>query len=133
MTLNKNWRKTDQYLLPEVKPSPVRGKYDIYPAFKLNDDQISSGFDSLADALRDNKIVILDCYAGVFHEHFSKKLDESLKKKGINTSWKFTTDYLKNPEIIEEMVAPFTGGDDPLFGKRTTLSLEDFFDIPLLK
>ena len=131
--LIKDWRKTEQYLLPEVKPSSAEGKYDIYPAFKLNDDQISSGFDSLAEVLSDYKIVILDCYAGVFDEHFSKKLDESLKNKGIKTSWKFTTDYLKNPETIDEMVAPFTGGDDPVFGKRTTLSLEDFFDILLLK
>ena len=31
------------------------------------------------------------------------------------------------------MVSPFNGGDDPLFGKRTTLTLEDFFDLPRLK
>ncbi len=131
--LKKDWRKTEQYLLPEVKPSPAEGRYDIYPAFKLNDDQISSGFDSLAEALSHSNTIILDCYVGVFDKLFSKKLDASLKKKGIRTSWKFTSDYLKDPDIIEEMVAPFTGGDDPVFGKRTTLSLEDFFDIPLLK
>jgi mannose-6-phosphate isomerase class I len=130
--LKKDWRKTEQYLLPEVKPYPAEGRYDIYPAFKLNDHQISSGFDSLAEALSHSNTIILDCYVGVFDKQFSKKLDASLKKKGIKTSWKFTSDYLKDPDIIEEMIAPFTGGDDPVFGKRTTLSLEDFFNIPLL-
>ena len=31
------------------------------------------------------------------------------------------------------MVSPFTGGDDPLFGKRTSLNLEDFFNLSRLK
>lgn len=31
------------------------------------------------------------------------------------------------------MTAPFLGGDDPLFGKRTTLDLEDFFETDRLK
>ena len=31
------------------------------------------------------------------------------------------------------MVSPFLGGDDPVFGTRTTLTLEDFFDHDLIR
>ncbi len=131
--LNKVWRKSDQYLLPNVKPFHDNGSYDIYPSFKLDNDQISEGFESLAEVISKHKIVILDGYIGVFFELFLEKLDECLKNIGLKTSWKYASDYLKHPDIIEEMVSPFTGGDDPLFGKRTTLNFDDFFDLPLLK
>ena len=40
----KFFRKTDQYLLPELKSGHIDEKYDIYPSFKLGDNQIYSGF-----------------------------------------------------------------------------------------
>jgi len=131
--LKKDFRKTDQYLLPEVKPIPTEGKYDIYPSYKLGDNQIYSGFDSLAEMISVHKIVIFDGYVGVFYDHFREKLDDSLKKKGIKTSWKNTSDYLKHPDIIEKIISPFMGGEDPLFGKRTTLQLDDFFNLNRLR
>jgi mannose-6-phosphate isomerase class I len=131
--LKKEWRKTDQYLLPEEKPFHAEGRYDIYPSFKLNDNQISGGFESLAEVILRYKTVIFDGYIGVFYDQFREKLDEYLKNAGKRTLWKTTSDFLKHPDIIEEMVSPFTGGDDPVFGKRTSLKLEDFFDLHLLK
>ena len=127
------WRKTDQYLLPEVRPVHIEGSYDIYPAFRLNDNQISAGFESLADVVLNYKTVVFDGYVGVLYDQFREKLDECFKNRGIKTSWKNTSDYLKHPDIIREMVSPFNAGDDPVFGKRTDLNLEDFFDITSLK
>ena len=129
----KFFRKTDQYLLPEVKPIPTEGKYDIYPSYKLWDNQIYSGFDSLAEKISEHRVVILDGYVGVFYDHFRERLDESLRKKGIKTSWKNTSYFLKHPDIIEKIVSPFLGGEDPLFGKRTTLKLDDFFNLNRLR
>lgn len=77
--------------------------------------------------------MIFDGYEGVFYDQFRENLDEYLKKRGKKTSWKNTSDYLKKHKLIEALVSPFTGGDDPLFGKRTTLNLDDFFDLPRLK
>ena len=129
----KLWRKTDQHLLPEVKPFHTDGKYDVYPTFNLDNDLIYQGFESLAEVISEHRIVIFEGYAGVFYDQFYQYLDECLKNRGLKTSWKYTSDYLKHPNSIEAMVSPFTGGDDPLFGKRTTLTLEDFFDLPRLK
>jgi mannose-6-phosphate isomerase class I len=130
---NKIYRKTDQYLLPELKTIPDQGKYDIYPSHKLNDNSIFEGFESLTDLVLLHKNVIIEGYGGVFFDNFRKKLDAILKKRKVNASWKSSSDFLKSSQTIEAMISPFTGGDDPVFGKRTTLNLDDFFDIPSLR
>jgi mannose-6-phosphate isomerase class I len=127
--LERAWRKTDQYLLPDEKMEHPEGKYDIYPSFRLSNDLISVGFDSLAEAILNHKIIIIDGYIGCFYDRFREKLEVYLENKGRITSWKNTSDYLKAPDIIHSMVSPFLGGDDPLFGYRTTLNLADFFEL----
>jgi len=124
----KGWRKSDQYLLPEMKPQTNPGNYDIYPSFNIGENQIFTGFESLAELFINHKQIIIDGYVGVFYEHFREKLDTYLRGKGIRAAWKNTFSLLKHHEIIKEMVSPFTGGDDPVFGTRTTLNLGDFFN-----
>lgn len=131
--LNREWRKTGQILLPLQKPSSAEGKYDIYPSFRLGDEQISEGFASLAEIISKNSIITVDGYGGVFFDHFRERLDEQLKGLGLKTSWANMSDFFKPSGLIAEMTAPFTGGDDPLFGTRSTLDIEDFFDLPGLK
>jgi mannose-6-phosphate isomerase class I len=111
------------------KRAPQLGKYDIYPSFRLEEDQVLSGFESLAEGVKDHKTVVIDSYAGIFTELFREKLDKELRERGLETSWNFTSDFLKPAAIIEEMISPFMGGDDPLFGTRTSLTIEDFFDL----
>ena len=127
------WRKTSQHLLPDARPFPAEGSYDIYPAFKLDDNLIFDGFEALAELMLKHRQIIIDGYSGVFYGHFREKLDLYLKKHGVRTSWTETSEYFKPEIIINEMISPFSGGDDPVFGKRTDLNLEDFFDLPRLK
>ena len=61
------------------------------------------------------------------------QLDKILLKKSFKVSWIKTSDFYKPEWQIIEMTAPFLGGDDPLFGKRTSLNLEDFFITEKLK
>jgi mannose-6-phosphate isomerase class I len=130
--MEKTWRKTEQHPLPDVKKDHPDGKYDIYPSFKLSDGLISAGFDSLAEAILNQKTVIIDGYAGVFFGSFREKLEAYLERKGITTQWKNTVDYLKQTAKIQSLVSPFLGSDDPVFGCRTTLKLDEFFDLPEL-
>lgn len=128
--INIEWRKTSQHLLPDLKPSSdIRG-YDIYPALKLENNQILDGFESLAELFIKQRQIIIDGYLGVFYDLFRVKLEEYFAGKGIRTNWVTTSDYLKSPSEIDKMIAPYLGGDDPLFGKRTDLNLEDFFNLP---
>jgi hypothetical protein len=130
--LKKEYRNTKQYLLPDNKPAVVEGKYDIYPAFRLDKGLISEGFESLAILLIKHKNVTIDGYGGVLFDDFREKLEAVLKKTGTKCSWINSSDCLKSPREINEMIAPFTGGDDALFGKRASLVLEDFFDLQKL-
>jgi mannose-6-phosphate isomerase class I len=131
--LKKDWRKTSQHLLPDVKPHLQEGNYDIYPSFKLDNNLIYEGFEALAELFLEQRYIVIDGYAGVFYDHFREKLDRCLKRRGVRTSWTESSEFLKPEKIIDELVSPFLGGDDPVFGKRTDLNLEDFFDLHGLK
>jgi mannose-6-phosphate isomerase class I len=126
---NKPYRKTAQYLLPETKPLPPAEKYDIYPSFRLGNNQILNGYEALSDVLQKHSVITIDGYVGVLYDNFRENLDRILTSHGKTLSWKNITGYLKSPDEIEELVAPFTGGDDPVFGKRTNLHLADFFNL----
>ena len=119
--------------MPERKPLTTTGKYDIYPSFKLKEDQISEGFFKLAEFISRYKNVVIDGYVGVFYEFFREQLDMHLNEMDLTTSWISTSDFFKPQHIIEHSTASFTGGDDPVFGKKADLNLEDFFEISLLK
>jgi mannose-6-phosphate isomerase class I len=75
------------------------------------------------------KTVILEGYIGVFYDHFREELETILGNSGIKTSWINTSDYLKPLPAIEKLISQYLGGDDPLFGKRAEIGLEDFFDL----
>jgi mannose-6-phosphate isomerase class I len=124
---NKELRRSGQFLLPASKPLCVEGRYDIYPSLQINDNQIFTGFESLAGKIKNYSTVTIDGYNGVFFDLFQVQLDKILMKNGNRVSWKKTSDFYKPEWQILEMTSPFLGGDDPLFGRRTSLTLEDYF------
>jgi mannose-6-phosphate isomerase class I len=123
----KEFRKTDQYLLPVRKKPSQQGKYDIYPSFKIGDNKVFEGFESLAERISGYKLVVIDGYSGTFFGSLREKLGSILSNKGFTTHWTDTGEFLKPADIIDEMISPFLGGSDPLFGTRTTLELNDFY------
>lgn len=129
MTETKNtWRKTKQHLLPPTKPEKIAGKYDIYPTHELGDGLIFTGFKSLAAEIMKHSVVIIDGYQGVFFEDLRTSLQPFFDKKEISVNWIDVSATILPSPIIEKLTEPFLGGDDPLFGTRTTLQLIDFFD-----
>lgn len=131
--INRELRMSDQFLIPVSKPFFAEGKYDIFPSLKINDNQIFAGFETLAEKIQNSGKVTIDGYGGVHFDLFRIGLDNIFLKNGYKVSWINTNDFLKPEEQIIEMTAPFLGGDDPLFGKKTSLSLGDFFDTGKLK
>ena len=114
--------------MPAVKQASGPGAYDIYPTHRIGENRVFSGFDSLAERLRLQPVVIIDGYSGVYFEDFKKGLSDAFHNLGIIASWTNASSALKPESEINEMVSPFLGGNDPLFGTRTTLQLIDFFN-----
>lgn len=125
---NNTWRNTDQYLMPVSKKPSAKGKYDIYPTFQIAEGKIGEGFELLAQKISGEKQIIIDGYIGVFFSEFQEKLDAELTKLGKNVAWRLVDTALKPENEIDHQIQAFLGGDDPLFGTRTSLSLTDFFD-----
>jgi mannose-6-phosphate isomerase class I len=122
-------RKTSQHLMPYHKPQNTKEGYDIYPAFAIQDNRISDDLEQLANIISTHRLVIIDGYHGVSFHEYQEKLDKLFRTKRLRVKWYPTFDYLKPESQIIELCKPFAGGVDPVFGKRTTLDLEDFFRI----
>lgn len=121
-------RNSDQFLIPIKKEEKPVGMYDLYPSLKLGSGKIQSGIKSLAKELQGVKNLIIDGYIGVFFEEIREEIVIELEKLGKNVAW-FSIDEVLKPEAeINSMIEPFLGGDDPIFGKRATIELKDFYD-----
>lgn len=122
------FRRTTQRLAPALAPPVVPGQYNLYPSHPLPAGRIDLGFDALAARLPERGWVALDGFPGVLWEPFRARLDAALRRRGLTPAW-INADSALRPEFDrEELVRPFLGGDDPIFGTRFTGQLADFFD-----
>ena len=121
-------RKTTQFVLPVEKPETGVNQYDIYPAHDLGEEKIFCDYMSLARRIAGSKRVIIDGYVGVRFDIFSRELNKALETLGIRPVWWNTGAAMKEPAEIDRLIEPYLGGDDPIFGFRTPLRLEEFFD-----
>ena len=100
----------------------------MYPAIKLDSGKIHEGIDGLAKEIADEKTVIVDGYVGVFYDQFQEKIDAELRKLGKSANWIDIRIAHLHEQQIDQLIKPFLGGDDPIFGTRATIELIDFFD-----
>lgn len=121
-------RDSEQYILPIKNTESAQGKYDLYPSFKLEGGKINFGIESLAPKIANTKTIIIDGYIGIYYDLLKEKLDLGLKKLGKRVNWIDVKSALKPERAIDELIEPFLGGDDPLFGTRASLNLSDFFE-----
>ena len=127
------WRKSSQFLMPASKQKENIGRYGLYPTYSVGENKVFKGFESFAEEIRHHKTVIIDGYIGVFFENFRNQVQEYFDKNGLIVNWVDVSVALKTESEIDKMIAPFLGGDDPIFGTRTTLELADFFQFEKLQ
>lgn len=104
--------------------------YDKFPFVAVPGHAALSGWPYIGERLLETirttaaRVVAVDCYSGVFEEEIACKLAAGLKPAlTLRTGAAF-----RPAAEIDRMVEPFLGGGDPIFGRLTSLVLEDFFD-----
>ncbi len=127
------WRKSSQDLLPEKHLSLPDNAYDLYPAHPLGSGKVFVGYDSLVDLLKGKSVIIVDGFPGVLWETFRAQFSISLQRSGIHANFVDVQGAMISPKKIDELIAPFIGGDDPLFGFLFPGKLDDFFDPEILR
>lgn len=128
MTPTAHWRKTTQHLMPARRQETRLDRYDIYPSLSLGPGQIEAGFPALARRLADAGQAVIDGYPGVLWDDFRRRLTAALHALGVTARWVDVAAALKLAPAIDAMLAPYLGGDDPIFGFRYPGALVDFFD-----
>jgi mannose-6-phosphate isomerase class I len=119
--------------LPADASTFPRGIYDPFPAFSLSEGTIEAGYDALAERIvtampEGLRVLAVDGFHGVDWDGWRGGMEEALAARGVEPAWSPMTDALASPEVIEKRIAPFLGGDDPIFGTHFPLGPDVFFD-----
>ena len=127
-------RKTSQFLMPQVKGADTsRPNFDLYPAFDLGPDTIHWGYASLAAYLSDQKMICIDGFSGINWEFVISAFESKLKEQHLSVNLINIDTCLKPEPAIQNMIKPFLGEEESVWGTRTDLKLIDFFDDSKLK
>jgi mannose-6-phosphate isomerase class I len=108
--------------------------YDKFPVLDVPNSEGScvSGWEAcvrrlqteLAQVAQSKRVLVVECYPGVDEAAIREALISRLKPSLVLTA----ADAMLPSAKIEELVSPFTGGDDPVFGFLSGLTLPEFFD-----
>lgn len=120
-------RRTTQLLAPTHAPAPTPGEYELHPSHPLPHGRIDLGFDALAARLPGEGVVLVDGDPGTLWEDLRGRLEAALKARGGRTTWFPVDEALQDAADIERWIAPYLGGEDPIFGRRFSGRLEEFF------
>jgi hypothetical protein len=113
------------------------GSYDKFPVVEISGGagqawrgwpEICRELFSAMDATG-TRVLAVECYPGVFQE----EIGEALRAARLDIELIDMRGALLPEKEIERLIAPFTGGDDPLFGFVSNLSLRSFFELHRLK
>ncbi|MDR7130935.1 mannose-6-phosphate isomerase class I [Algoriphagus sp. 4150] len=120
-------RLSNQPQVPIEKSKQDSDSYDIFPAFELGPAKIHNSYESLFEKLESADKIILDGYVGVDWSEISTEISSYFEKRNRAFVLINCADYYKSPTEIQELTAPYLGGDDPVFGKKTDLELSGYF------
>ena len=123
-------------ILLDTLSSPARRtpNYDKFPEVRIPQSAQSAcqSWAAIAARLRESlpvdgrtggTVLAIECYTGVFEDEIRRGLLEAFG----SAIWIDTHEAMLPTGNIERLVAPDLGGEDPVFGHLTRLTLEDFF------
>jgi mannose-6-phosphate isomerase class I len=116
----------------------VKSSYDKFPFVPVSGPTsvYVEDWDRIAERLRASTghfkgrvVLTIECYTGVFE----RDILTELKARLAPVLTVRAADAMLAPGAIDSLVAPFLGGDDPVFGFLSGLTLPQFFDAERLK
>ena len=117
-------------MINELKTS----NYDKFPFVSVPNgaNACVAGWDTIAEKLRQaiakrasrKTVLVVECYTGVDEDEVLRELQSRLKPALALRA----NEAMLPPEKIDALVAPFLGGNDPVFGFLSGLKLPEFFD-----
>ncbi|MGO3109562.1 MAG: class I mannose-6-phosphate isomerase [Sphingobacterium sp.] len=135
MNSKENQRKTNQGVMPQILPAPVAREkgYNLYPSHFLPSGDIFTGYDSLADWMTTHAVVKIDGYVGVNWVTARTALADAFDKRGVRVNWIEMEQFLKSESELDELIAPYLGDADSVWGTNTKLALADLLVIEQLQ
>ncbi len=129
-----DWRLTNESLLPQKvnKGKKSNDGYDIYPYYSLGANKINNGYDSLVNWIIEQKNVVIDGYAGVFWKEIERILEKELHKRNLTVNWTYVSDAMKSKAEVKQLLKPFLGQPQSVWGKKCDLNITDFFQVDQL-
>lgn len=123
-------RKSSEALMPPaIKPYPhQKNAYDIYPYASIAKGRINNGYDSLAEWIAAYPCAMIDGFSGVLWDEVQAGLEKAFSTNNTKVRFIRTQDFFKPESAIQELAAPFLGDRDSVWGTKTDLQLEDFFE-----
>jgi mannose-6-phosphate isomerase class I len=116
-----------------------RSTYDRFPVVTVpgSEGMCVAGWEAIADrllqavALRGaaRTVLVVECYPGVHEDEVSRELAARLRPVLTVRA----RDAMLPSDEIQTLVAPFLGGDDPVFGFLSGLGLPQFLDPALVR
>ena len=124
-------RVSSQPLLPQQLQAGSASSegYNMYPFHTLGADQIFNGYASLAQWMAGHKQIIVEGYGGILWKEVKQCLQAEFLAKGIRVHWIDISTCMKKEEVIADMIAPFLGTPDSVWGTKCDCTLADFFNM----
>ncbi len=119
---------------PGKFPAVKRSNYDKFPVVPVPDAAGACvvGWDAIGDRLRQaiarrsarRTVLVVECYPGVHEDEVRQELERRVQPALTVRA----ADAMLSPASVDALVEPFLGGDDPVFGFLSDLTLPEFFD-----
>src|SRR5882762_362605 len=110
---------------------PRRSNYDKFPFVPVTDreEDCQVGWAAIARQLDvaltgKRSILCVECYPGTNLDELESGLASALKPRIVVRA----ESCLKSPGELDSILAPYLGGDDPVFGRMNGVTLRDFLD-----
>ncbi|MCH7225933.1 class I mannose-6-phosphate isomerase [Haloferula sp. A504] len=110
---------------------PVTPNYDKFPKVEVPGcclrgwEAVTTRLKEAMDTRKARRTVLtFECYSGVFIDEITRALSGAFPEALFLQS----DEAFHDGEEIDRRVAPFNGGDDPVFGWLTRLRMQDFLD-----